>query len=200
MRGVSVRSRGIIVRDGNTVVPPLRWARGLQRGLRLAGNESQKTHSVPTAAALGPHQRINHLSKTTSNGMRRSGVPCSSTPRRQNDKRCAAGIDTLSSKRVKNFRISSVRYPVTILIVSCIAVLLLAKAAAISNHLGRISHTRVLVVHVRHLLHHLLRGHAAPGPCKRCEVTAAPWIRSTHHVLGVENLHRESRHRERAKR
>lgn len=47
---------------------------------------------------------------------------------------------------------------------------------------------RVLVLDVEHLLVDLLGGHAAAEESGRGEVAAVAWVRSAHHVLGVEHL------------
>mmetsp|Transcript_8255 Transcript_8255/g.20711 ORF Transcript_8255/g.20711 Transcript_8255/m.20711 type:complete len:228 (-) Transcript_8255:746-1429(-) len=57
---------------------------------------------------------------------------------------------------------------------------------------------RVLVDDVEHLLVDLLRGHAAAEEAGAGEVAAVARVGGAHHVLGVELLLRELRHRERA--
>mmetsp|Transcript_8088 Transcript_8088/g.21636 ORF Transcript_8088/g.21636 Transcript_8088/m.21636 type:complete len:456 (-) Transcript_8088:52-1419(-) len=57
---------------------------------------------------------------------------------------------------------------------------------------------RVLVDDVEHLLVDLLRGHAAAEEARAREVAAVARVGGAHHVLGVELLLRELRHRERA--
>jgi len=47
---------------------------------------------------------------------------------------------------------------------------------------------RVLVLDVEHLLVDFLGGHAAAEESGRGEVAAVAWVRSAHHVLGVEHL------------
>ena len=56
----------------------------------------------------------------------------------------------------------------------------------------------VLVLHVEHLLIDLLRRHAATEEPARREVAAVARVRGAHHVLRVEHLLRELRHRQRA--
>mmetsp|Transcript_82162 Transcript_82162/g.249221 ORF Transcript_82162/g.249221 Transcript_82162/m.249221 type:complete len:265 (+) Transcript_82162:148-942(+) len=55
----------------------------------------------------------------------------------------------------------------------------------------------IFVLHVQHLLVHLLCGHAAAEERRRREVAAVPRVGRAHHVLCVEHLLRELRHRER---
>merc|ERR1719390_182319 len=56
----------------------------------------------------------------------------------------------------------------------------------------------VLVLNVEHLLIHLLRRHAAAEETSRREVAPVARVRSAHHVLRIEHLLRELRHRQRA--
>jgi len=54
----------------------------------------------------------------------------------------------------------------------------------------------ILILDAQHLLVHLLHGHSAAEDGSNSQLSAVPWIAGCHHVLIIEHLLRQLRHRE----